>query len=455
MSSNNITRQYGWYLFLLGLFSATQVRLLGSIGISEIVICLVAPFVFITDYHQLKWDGFLKITWLSILVMAGCVIACITNGTPFTAAMRGFATTYVMFSSIVVGHRLIRRCPMGIKWFYFGVAISVVINIFVFQTATELVIYGGGETGIDAAEGIMRSPIFWISRIQEWLFLPIRGWYLQTPMFYSVLAPLGFAIFAIFTSISGRSAAATTLMMAFFALLGGRKVMHLKILSKNSLVILIMSVLVMMGISSIYKRAATSGILGESAYLKYEGQMKGRDSSSILTLLMAGRSEFFVGAYACLQKPFIGYGPWAVDREGFYEHFVTQYGDAEDIAAFEKNRKWQERVGYRRIGFIPAHSHVISFWLWFGIFGLLFWLYVLFQYMRYFKKDLATVPQWFGPLGIFAAPFLWNFFFSPLGARVPTGIFIVLIMMTRAVRWGRFILPPEMVYEVERRTARE
>ena len=97
----------------------------------------------------------------------------------------------------------------------------------------------------------------------------------------------------------------------------------------------------------------------------------------------------------------------------------------------------------------------ISFWLWFGIFGLLFWLYVLFQYMRYFKKDLATVPQWFGPLGIFAAPFLWNFFFSPLGARVPTGIFIVLIMMTRAVRWGRFILPPEMVYEVERRTVRE
>ena len=185
MVGNNIIKQYGYYLFLLGAFSATQVRLIGSIGISEIVICLAAPFIFISDYHLLRRDGFLAVSWLGLSVVAGCVIACVVNNTPFAAAIRGIATPYVLFSTIVIGHRLVRRCPMGIKWFYLGVAISVVVNVFVFQTATELSIYGGGETGIDAAEGIMSSPVFWISRIQEWIFLPIRGWYLQTSILFS------------------------------------------------------------------------------------------------------------------------------------------------------------------------------------------------------------------------------------------------------------------------------
>ena len=449
MSGFNITKRYAHFLFLLGTFSATQIRLIGSIGISEVVICLVAPFIFMTDYHVLRRDGFLTLTWLSIFVMMGCVVSCIVNATPFAGAIRGFATTYVMFSAIVVGHRLIRRCPMGIKWFYLGVAISAVINIFAFQTATELVIYGGGQTGIDAAEGIMSSPIFWIGRIQEWLFLPIRGWYLQTPTCVSILAPFFFAIYSALTSISGRAAAATTLLMSVFALLGGKRVSQLKTLSRNSYILLIVCSLGAMGIVSAYKKAATSGILGERALAKYEGQMKGRKTGNLLTLLMAGRVEFFVGAYACLKKPFVGYGPWAVDINGLYGEFVTKYGDAEDYAAYDKLRTWNLNHGNIRYSFIPAHSHVISFWLWYGIAGLIFWLYVLFQFARYFRKDLATVPQWFGPLGVFAAPFLWNFFFSPLGSRVPVGIFIVLIMMTRAVRMGSMQLPPEMIQEIE------
>ena len=451
MSGFNITKRYAYFLFLLGTFSATQIRLIGSIGISEIVICLFAPFIFMTDYHVLRRDGFLTVSWLALLAILGCVVACVYNNTPFAAAVRGVATPYVLFSTIVVGHRLLRRCPMGIKWFYLGVAISLVINIFMFQTATELTIYGGGETGLDAAEGIMSSPIFWIARIQEWIFLPIRGWYLQTPTPYSIFIPIAFAIFSAITSVSGRSAAATTLMMTIFVILGGKRISQLNRLSRNSLLVLILCGLAAMGIMSMYKKAATSGILGERALLKYEGQMKGR-KNSILTLLMAGRVEFFVGLYACIQNPFIGYGPWAIDEDGLYEQFITKYGDTDDFAAFEGARKWQREHGYRRIGFIPSHSYIISFWVAYGISGLIFWLYVLSQCIRYFRKDLATVPQWFGPIAVFMVPFLWNFFFSPLGARVPIGIFIVLIMMTRAVRIGSVQLPVEMILDIERKS---
>lgn len=449
---NYNTRKYGFYLFLMGLFSLTQVRIIGSIGISEIVICLVSPFVFLADYHLLKRDGFLTVVWLSISVMVGCVVACIVNETPLPAGIRGFATTYVMFSAIIVGHRLIRMCPMGVKWFYLGVAFSVTVNIFIFQTATELSIYGGGMSGLDAAEGIMNSPIFWIGRIQEWIFLPLRGWYLTTPTIYSIFAPIAFAIFSILTSISGRSAAATTLMMAVIVILGGKKITHLRLLSRNSYLFLIVGFVFVSLISTSYKYMAKQGLLGEEALVKYEGQMKGRKDAGLLTMLMAGRVEFFVGGYACLRKPFVGYGPWAIDHEGLYESFIKKYGDADDYAAFDKIQRWNYRYGYLPRVFIPAHSFIISYWLWYGIAGMIFWLYVLFQYVRYFRKDLGTVPQWFGTLAVFAVPFLWNFFFSPLGARVPTAFFIVLIMMTRAIRWGSVCLPQEMLLEIERKS---
>ena len=239
--------------------------------------------------------------------------------------------------------------------------------------------------------------------------------------------------------------------MSVFVVLGGKSISQLKRLSRNSYIILIVCSLAAMGIMSAYKEAATSGLLGERALAKYEGQMRGRKSSNILTLLMAGRGEFFVGLYACVKKPILGYGPWAIDKDGFYDDFILKYGDIEDVEKFDKQRQWEIKHGFIRQGFIPSHSYIISFWLWYGIAGLLFWLYVLFQYIRYFKKDLATVPQWFGPLGVFAAPFLWNFFFSPLGSRVLTGIFIVLIMMTRAVRMGTVRLPSEMIIEIQRK----
>ena len=39
-----------WVLFLIGLFSQTHIQVVGSIGISELIIFLVAPFLYVTHY---------------------------------------------------------------------------------------------------------------------------------------------------------------------------------------------------------------------------------------------------------------------------------------------------------------------------------------------------------------------------------------------------------------------
>ena len=161
--------------------------------------------------------------------------------------------------------------------------------------------------------------------------------------------------------------------------------------------------------------------------------------------------EFFVGAYACMQRPIVGYGPWAIDEDNYYGAFLEKYGTDDDYKNYiELEKWWQTAVGISWQRLIPGHSHIIGFWLWYGIFGLIFWLYVLSQVVRFLRKDVATVPQWFGFLAVSLPTFLWHVFFSPLTGRVATGMFLVALMMTRAIRMGRVQLPDEMLYEISK-----
>ena len=99
---------------------------------------------------------------------------------------------------------------------------------------------------------------------------------------------------------------------------------------------------------------------------------------------------------------------------------------------------------------IPCHAYITEFWLWYGIFGLLFWLYVLFVFARYLRQDCWAVPQWYMWLTASIPAYCWGIFFSPWVGRVDGIMFIVACLMARAVRKGRQPLPMAMIVEIER-----
>ena len=436
-------------MFLVGCFSMTQVNFIGSIGISEFFLLAAGPLFFFSDYQLLQRDGFLPIVWLSILCCVGCLLGSVANHTPLPLLLRGLATPSVVFCALVVGHRYLRRSPGSFVWFFLGVAISWTINIFVFQRGVDSAIWAGGAKGLEATEGIMGSPTFWISRVKIWMNIPIQFAYLKTPFLYSFLTPVFLFFFSALTSESGRSAALSAIGAAAMVYLGGKKRLKMRRFSRIVIWVLLAAMVGISLMNKAYKHAAASGALGEKAQVKFQNQMKGDMKAGVLTTLMRGRMEFFVGAYACLQRPLLGYGPWAMDEHGYYEEFLTKYGSYEDYEGYMKFKLTFERGhGVSYITPIPAHSHIMGFWLWYGIFGLLFWLYVLAQIFRYFKRDLATVPQWYGIIAVGVPSLLWNMFFSPFGDRVPTAMVMVGLMMTRAIRMGRVRMPFQMQKEV-------
>ena len=150
--------------------------------------------------------------------------------------------------------------------------------------------------------------------------------------------------------------------------------------------------------------------------------------------------DSFCGLIACIDKPIVGFGPWAMDTNGYTREFLAKYGTNEDYSQYVKNVERNMAMGIP-IGMIPVHAHVTEFWCWYGIFGLLFWVYIIFVLLRYLKQDCWVVPQWFMWLAATIPGYFWGIFFSPWANRIGGILFVVACLMARAVRMGRQELP--------------
>ena len=433
-------------LFLLGVFSLTEIRLVGSAAISEWFIFVVAPFVFIKNYDLLKRDGFMPLLWLAIAVSVSNFISCLVNKVEWDFALRGMATNYSIFAIPVVMHNFLRKDLSGLKWFFVGGAISALISMFVFQKGSEIGL--ADRMGVEASEAILGNEFLWTARIGGWLSLPINAFYYSTPLVYSIFEPFLFSLYFLLASASGRSAALVGMCSSILILIGGKRRKNMARIKKHFFAMVAIAVVGFTIIKIGYVYTAKSGILGEEAQRKYVMQTRGSDSA--LSIIMGGRSDFFMGLVAALEHPIWGYGPWPVDKDGFAERFFYEHADYEEILVHERMKILAAQNGVIRQGWIPTHSHLIGFWVWYGLAGLIFWLYVLrliFQVIRYWMN---AIPQWYGYLCVMLPSFVWAIFFSPYGRRVGTMTGVVCLLFVRAVATGKMRLPLSMLIEAEK-----
>ena len=425
---------------LLGLGSKLQV--IASLSVAEIIVLVSVPFVFVKNYQQMKKDGVMPFFVLSLLVVFGCIVGSVVNHTPSTFVLRGLAVTCLISGSIVVSHWMLRRDPGGFKWYILMMPVSAVLSTFILKQAVEVAMLG------DSAEEIMSGPIFWIGRLQHLVLAPTKGWYLQTPWPLNVLAPLAVALFSVMTSISGRSTALAAIGFGALVIMGGKKRRTISRLSRHFWKICIGGVLLVIAMYYGYKLSASQGWLGEDARKKYEMQTDG-GSGGIGRLILGGRGDSFIGLLACRDKPIVGWGPWAMDENGYAEEFIEKYGTWEDVEEMIRMREWRAKYGIT-MRLLSCHAYITEFWAWYGVFGLVFILYIVFVLLRYLKQDVAAVPQWYAWLACSIPGMLWAVFFSPFADRFGIPLMIVACLMARAVRKGKFQLPIEMIREIER-----
>lgn len=431
-----------WFLFGLG----SQLQIIASLSFTELFVFVSAPFIFLREKDYMRRNGIMPFFLMSLLVFVGCVVACIANHSAPLFVLRGTAVTCLLPCTVVVGHWMLRRDMGGFKWFLIGTAISSILCTFVFQKSVEVSGLAGGVAGEGAADAIMSGPIYWIGRLGVMLNAIPKGWYLQCPPFVAMGVPLFMAGFSMLTSASGRSAALGAIGTVAILLIGGKKreSIRRRLCNKFGLWCCV-AIIGILCIHTLYRVAATQGWLGEDALKKYEQQTQG--DTSIKKLLLGGRMESFCGLIACIDKPIVGFGPWAMDNDGYIAEFLDKYGTYEDSVNYYKSMESNLARG-KMVRMIPAHAYITEFWLWYGIFGLLFWLYVIFVLARYLRQDCWAVPQWFMWIAASIPGYLWGVFFSPWSDRIGGIVFVVACLMARAVRMGVQPLPDYMEEEL-------
>ena len=418
------SKHAAYLLFLIGLFSMTQINLGGRLGIAELFMVICVPFVFIKSIPILRKDGVLYYFWLILLWLMGAIFVDIVNGNYLIFALKGIAVPVTVFANVTCIYILLRKDYDNLKWFMLGVAISGVISIFIFQRGGSAQI--AEERGLAAgAEAIMSYKLFWTVQLTAWLGLPIVGWYRKTPKIYMVISLLFLSAFNLYSG--GRSAFMVASFSVLLILFAGKTRQSLLFIKRHIITMIILLGLTGSVVSLTYKYAVIHGYMGEAEIRKYETQTS--QGSGILKLLMGGRGDFFIGFIAALDKPIMGHGSVAIDNHGYILDFLTRYGSYDDYKRISNIRaEYGARI-------IPAHSHIINYWVWHGIFALIFWCCTIYLAIKTLLRRMHIYPPWYGYLAMYLPLFCWDVLFSPFGMRVSeAALFSVFLLLSKLER---------------------
>tara|TARA_B110000211_G_C14081905_1_gene554976 strand:+ start:2351 stop:3538 length:1188 start_codon:yes stop_codon:yes gene_type:complete len=130
--------------------------------------------------------------------------------------------------------------------------------------------------------------------------------------------------------------------------------------------------------------------------------------SGELGILLGGRVEFLSSFNAIMDKFFLGHGSWATNCEYkiilFDKLFSLNYVRGPYINTFLDNC------------LIPAHSFLTQSWIESGIFGFIFWIYIIYIICNKFLKSMKMVKEYDLLIVFLFIYSLWTILFSPFGS---------------------------------------
>jgi hypothetical protein len=401
--------------FLIPFFFWFDIMVVGRIGGSEIIIlALLIPSI-IKSWKHVIWRGFNK----PILIMMGTwllsqIISDVYNHNVLTNAMKGealigfFALDFMVLTAVMYGNE------WRILYFAVGAIFGKAIGALILGYADSVWKFDYAPVAIPTV--FLLASIFYMRK---------RYW--------SALSLIVF-ISAINIWQNFRSAALITLVAGAAAMpisaFDVSKVWRSPLLrakrqnnsetsgpfNAQTFLVLFLVLMAGYGISKSYSYLASTGALGDDAQKKYEDQSKGD-----LGLLVGGRPETLVSWRAVMDAPLLGHGSWAEDPK--YSEMLTDL----EIEAGYKDDGPAPYEGDSYL--IPCHSHLMSAWVFSGVAGAVFWLYIYYLVLRLGLWLITYHPPLAPYYCYLTVTALWDILFSPFGLtrRVEVSFLLVVI----------------------------
>lgn len=390
--------------FIVGLTLSFSVRFVGELPVAEFLMLLMLPLLLMMRGARLNRFGIRCIYLLMSLWFANQVFADIYRETASVNWMRGDGG--IIFFAIDLAFLAILLCGNERRKLVFIVGFAVGSLLAARYVSSNLVDDDPWKFGYSTGVNILAV---------------LGGSYLLQLRRYLLCAALLAGIVAINLTQNFRSPVLILLIAAAFTVpLIPERIGQVRLLPRagtRARIAVLCSLVIAASAAAVglVHLATASGVMSEDAQAKNKSQ-------SQVGLLLGGRPESVVSSRAVLEHPFIGWGSWAKDYKyvEMLADFQAKNGLQTDLADLEEDQQ----------GLIPTHSHLMGAWVWAGIFGAIFWVYVF----RLACKALMRISVQPRALALFyaylLATFMWDILFSPFqAARRTTGALLLVIIV--------------------------
>lgn len=407
-------RLHKYLLFFVAAFSMTQIHLVGFIGISELVMLVCGPFVLLQHYRDLKKAGFLSLLLLAGLWFISALATDLYRQTPYELMLRGLAPPLVILFVTPCLFSLMHRNILVFKWGVVGFVATAFLSVFFIQTGSSIA--NALAEGITAREAAVEYKLTFISLVKNALGLVPSLYFLSFPAL-SIILTVGLAVLGLFQG--GRSIFLVLCVSAGMMIMVYGKAARMRRISKKIIMLSFGLLLLTYVAKETYEYAAVHEYLGAKELEKYEQQSDSRIG------LLSGRSHFIHCIYAIRDSPVLGHGSWARDVHDYRGRALAWLGDAEAL-----DRHYRH---LREPAVLSGHSHIMTSYIWNGLGGAIFWIYVLVLLYKTIRYRLGLVPELYGYLALVLPAMLWNILFSPFGGRVMASFIIVICLLLRYI----------------------
>jgi hypothetical protein len=382
------------------------VRIVGDLPLSEaIILVLIVPLAVIYWHRAFRPD--IKVLYILMgLWLLNQIVTDIYRRTQWYAWMRGdagiiFFAIDLAFLSMLVGNNDRRKVYFFVAW-----AIVTILQVRFRPTETNLLSPWkfGYSWGVN---------LFSVSLCS---YLCDRRRYL-----------IGLTVLALSIAMNLINDYRSPILVIFMALalagpvipeqIGPWRVLPPPGSKRRLALLVIMAIIASVGSQALVLALSKRGVLGEEAQQKndFQSHVKGG-------LIIGGRPEILVSSRAVLDSPILGHGSWAQDNKyvDMLLDAMIENGEELDPDVIEESSN----------GYIPAHSYLMGAWVWAGIFGGIFWMYVLWLAVKAIVLCAMRRP----PYALFYVYMfggtVWAILFSPFGvtARIITAMAIIMFL---------------------------
>lgn len=398
-------------MFFLGLVICIEVKFFGTFNLTELFLLPISILVFLKGGARKKTYNFKIFIFLSVLWLISQVSTDLYRNTPTVDALKGSANIIFFISNFYALYVLCFLRLKRLMFFTIGILISQITDYFI---APNLYVESQPwKFGFGTLANILFIFIAGSIAVQ------FRGKLKYFFVIFSLLSLVGFNFY-----VGSRSLGLIlfiSLIFYIFSEMGLQKrFKETKFQFKHYLYILIIGLLSIFIIYTSYGYFASNGYLGIDAQEKYINQ-----SSGTLGILFGSRQEILVSSIAIYDSPFIGHGSWAKDE---------QYADL--LKVFMSDFEYEtSTIIYDgdNYGLIPTHSFLLGAWVYSGIFGAMFWLYVFFITAQSLVKSIGMKSQYKLFIIYVSLALLWDILFSPLGlySRIYASLMIVVVLTSK------------------------